>query len=75
METTYANEKVREETGTLILVVEDDEGLNNLISRTLERSGFQTISALQGSTAIEQILSHDSVMIVLDYQLTDMTGK
>ncbi|MBW1742726.1 MAG: response regulator [Deltaproteobacteria bacterium] len=75
METTYANEKVREETGTLILVVEDDEGLNNLISKTLERSGFQTISALQGTTAIEQIMSHDSVMIVLDYQLTDMTGK
>lgn len=75
METTYANEKVREETGTLILVVEDDEGLNNLISKTLERSGFQTISALQGSTAIEQIMSHNNVMIVLDYQLTDMTGK
>ena len=75
METTYLNEKIKEEVGTLILVVEDDEGLNNLISRTLERYGFQTISALQGSTAIEQVKSHNNVMIVLDYQLTDMTGK
>ncbi|MBT4512902.1 MAG: response regulator, partial [Chloroflexi bacterium] len=58
-----------------ILVVEDDEGLNNLISRTLQRAGFRTESALKGDKAIEKIISNEEMLIVLDYQLPDMTGK
>lgn len=75
METMCLDEVIREDTGTVILVVEDDEGLNNLISRTLRRAGFETESAFDGASAIEIICSNRQMILVLDYQLSDMTGK
>jgi len=76
MEVICSDEKdVQEKTETVILVVEDDEGINNLISRTLERAGFATMSALDGASAIVNIGTRSDIMLMLDYQLSDMTGK
>ena len=60
-----------------ILVVEDDEGLSNLVRRKLERDGFTTICVTTGAEAIAWIARNTpaNVLMLLDYQLPDMTGK
>ncbi len=65
-------ESIAKET---ILVVEDNEGLNRLIGKNLQRAGFQIDSALKGSEALEKIHSDPNVIMLLDYQLPDMTGN
>ena len=46
-----------------------------MISRTLQRAGFHTESALRGDVAIDKVIANEEMLIVLDYQLPDMTGK
>ena len=58
-----------------ILVVEDDEGFNALMQKTLQRAGFQTAGAVHGQDAIARIQVDGADMMLLDYMLPDMTGK
>jgi len=60
---------------SIILVVEDDEGLSRLIQKNLQRAGSQTESALNGSDAITYILNNQTKLLLLDYRLPDMSGK
>ena len=57
-----------------ILVVEDDEGLNRLIQKTLQRAGFSVEGALNGADAIARVVENRNVILLLDYLLPDMTG-
>jgi PAS domain S-box-containing protein len=61
--------------GGAILVVEDDEGLCRLIRKNLGRAGFQSDAAANGAEAIESISRERYVLLLLDYNLGDMTGK
>jgi len=61
--------------GLTILVVEDDEGLNRLVSKNLERAGFRTASAARGADAIEKVAGDPDVLLLLDYRLPDMTAN
>jgi len=58
-----------------ILVVEDDVGLQYLIKSKLEEENYNIITAVSGSEAMEQIKSKDIYLMLLDYKLTDITGK
>jgi PAS domain S-box-containing protein len=58
-----------------VLVVEDDELLCDLIIKNLQRSGFQTEKASTGNEAITRLTGKQNVLLILDYQLPDMTGK
>lgn len=58
-----------------ILIVEDDEGLNDLISKRLKQEGFSTDSAFTGQGAISKSEKDRNIIMLLDYQLPDMTGK
>ena len=62
-------------TPSIILVVEDDEGLSRLIQKNLQRAGFQTEGALNGVDAIAYLVNNQSKLILLDYRLPDMSGK
>lgn len=61
----------------LVLIAEDDTGLGYLMDRKLSRRGFSTNTVSSGSEALSFMLSEDhpdDVLMVLDYQLGDMTA-
>ena len=64
----------RMESPYSLLIVEDDEGLNNLYRKTLQREGFHTESVFMGCDAISNAMRSQYVLILLDYDLPDMNG-
>ncbi|HPO62760.1 MAG TPA: PAS domain S-box protein, partial [Candidatus Kapabacteria bacterium] len=57
-----------------ILVVEDNEGLQKLIVKTLNKNGFNAIGVSTGKEAIEKIRTSSNIVLLLDQNLPDMTG-
>lgn len=58
-----------------IIVTEDDEGLNHLMQKILQREGYTTEGALNGADAIKKATHNQDSLLLLDYGLPDMTGK
>jgi DNA-binding response OmpR family regulator len=58
-----------------ILVAEDDKVLNNLIQKTLTKEGFFTEGVLSGKDTIARLNGSGDTMLLLDYELSDMTGS
>ncbi|WP_319482186.1 response regulator [uncultured Draconibacterium sp.] len=58
-----------------IIVVEDDNGLNHLITKRLKRNGFNCTQAFSGKDALEAITPQKKQLLILDYRLPDFTGK
>jgi len=59
----------------VVIIVEDDEGLNHLIQKNLRREGFHTEGVFNGRETVDRVLKDPNVIVVLDYKLPDMTGK
>lgn len=57
-----------------ILVVEDDEHTNLLISENLKNEGFQVFSVLNGEDAVRAALKHLPHLIMLDIMLPGLNG-
>ena len=62
-------------TNRPVVVAEDDEGLNRLICRRLERHGLATVGAQSGADAIAAVQQHPDCLLLLDYVLPDMDGR
>lgn len=58
-----------------ILVVEDDVGLQFLIKSKLDEEKYNIISAVSGAEATEKIKANNVFLMLLDYKLSDITGK
>ena len=58
-----------------VLILEDDVGLAELLSERLEELGFSTESAGLGRDAISVIQQRQFSLVILDYNLPDMTGE
>lgn len=58
-----------------ILIVEDDLGLNELISERIQQAGFDTFAVYTAGEAFDWLKAHNPLMMLLDYSLPDMTGK
>ncbi len=74
------SKKVKLMTDTLcrenaILVVDDDSGMANLMQKQLSRSGMQAVYVNSGHEAVDWIDNHIPDLMLLDYQLSDMTGS
>ncbi len=57
-----------------ILLVDDKTDLLNSISDNLQKEGFEVYTAIDGKTAIEQVLRIKPHLILLEVMLSDMGG-
>lgn len=58
-----------------ILLIEDDAGLVELITVTLEESGFSVMSATSGDEALAHLKKQTPDLMLLDYSLPDINGQ
>lgn len=58
-----------------ILVVEDDQGLNRLIRKRLQRNNFTVDAAFSGKDAVARVLENPDILLLLDFKLEDMSGR
>ncbi len=63
------------ETYITIFIVEDDEGLSELIREKMEECGYSTASAKSAGEAFEWLSSNTPYIMLLDYTLPDMNAK
>jgi PAS domain S-box-containing protein len=59
----------------VILIIEDDTGLNKFIVRNLKEHNYNAVSAFNGSEAIEFLKGINNFLLILDYKLPDMLAK
>jgi CheY-like chemotaxis protein len=60
-----------------VLVVEDEEGVREVVSRMLERLGFDVISAENGVAALDLLEGHNGSLsaVLLDLSMPRMGGQ
>jgi DNA-binding response OmpR family regulator len=58
-----------------VLVVEDDEGLIELLTEILHDSEYNCISYSFGNEAINWLARNHPFLMILDYGLPDMNGR
>ena len=63
------------ETNRQILVVEDDNGLRELIVKSLKKAGFNADGAPTAAKAIERVTANPQLLLLLDLKLPDMSGR
>src|SRR4030042_1412205 len=58
-----------------ILVVEDDQGLRELLTKELLRNGFKVESRKSGAEAMKWALDNPYSLLILDYKLPDLSAQ
>lgn len=61
-------------TKTTILIAEDEKGISNFITTTLQANGYKVLQSYTGESALSMIFSHCPDLILLDLGLPDMDG-
>ena len=61
-------------TGTRILLVEDNEMNRDMLSRRLQRRGFDVVIAVDGQEGVEMARSETPELILLDMSLPILDG-
>lgn len=69
-----ADPAVSSEQGGSILVVDDDEGNRAMLSRRLQRLGFETTTAENGRAALEKLKGARFDLMLLDIQMPELDG-
>jgi EAL domain-containing protein (putative c-di-GMP-specific phosphodiesterase class I)/CheY-like chemotaxis protein len=57
-----------------ILVVDDEDGIRELVAFALRRAGFQVIEAVSGQAALDTVKASPVAMVVLDMGMPAMSG-
>lgn len=63
-----------EGTSQRILVIEDDQGMAELLKSRLESAGFQVQTEGRGGAGLSQAQEHRPDLVILDLRLPDMGG-
>jgi two-component system KDP operon response regulator KdpE len=62
------------EKGKRILVIDDDTTLLNLLSQTLERRGYQAVTAANGLEGLQKLYEKQPGLVILDVMMPRMDG-
>jgi len=57
-----------------ILVADDDKNMRFFVRELLEKEQYSVVEACDGQQAIEQYLSHDIDLVILDYRMPLLDG-
>lgn len=57
-----------------ILVIEDEQNINDILTFSLGKEGYKTLSALDGITGLEMALNENPDLILLDVMLPGIDG-
>ncbi|WP_350449486.1 response regulator transcription factor [Aminobacterium mobile] len=60
--------------GQRILVVDDEKGIQEIVSQALKRRGYDTLNAADGDTALDMAFTAKPDLIILDLMLPRMDG-
>lgn len=66
--------KRRESMKPHILLIEDNEMNRDMLTRRLERSGFEVVCASEGRQGIDMAMGNKFDLILMDIGLPDMSG-
>ena len=58
-----------------VLIIDDDENLSAVFETALQKSGFQTVFALNGKGGIDKARSEKPDLVLLDQVLPDISGN
>jgi len=58
-----------------VLIVEDDDGLRNLILKALRRAGYEADGVATGADTIDRVKADSDLVLLLDQKLPDMAGS
>ena len=58
----------------LVLIADDDDSLRHILAATLERAGYETLKARNGTETLASVKSADIDVILLDIWLGDANG-
>jgi two-component system, cell cycle response regulator DivK len=61
-------------TGAQILVVEDNQRNMRLFCDVLQASGYRTLEATTGDSAVALAIDHEPDLVLMDIQLPDIDG-
>jgi DNA-binding response OmpR family regulator len=67
--------RVESSAGESILVVEDDPALRRSLAAALEQDGFQVTTAGDGATAVDLCRTDEPDLVLLDYELPNLSGR
>jgi CheY-like chemotaxis protein len=62
------------QTQKRVLIVDDEDSIRRLVSKILERAGFEVRTARDGVEAIEWIAAEDFDVVLLDVMMPKMDG-
>ena len=60
--------------GSKVLIVEDERAIVEILKFNLQREGYETVEALDGTTGLELARSEDPDIVLLDVMLPGMNG-
>lgn len=61
-------------SGDRILIVDDEKGIQDIVSQALKRRGYETICASDGDSALDLAFVAHPDLIILDLMLPRMDG-
>jgi twitching motility two-component system response regulator PilH len=66
--------RLKPNPGTRVLIVDDSKTIHLVLTRLLQRHGYETLSAYDGENAIDLARSHKPALILMDVVMPGLNG-
>jgi CheY-like chemotaxis protein len=69
-----SNARLKPNPGTVVLIVDDSKTIHLVLTRLLNRQGYETLSAYDGESGIELARNHKPALILMDVVMPGLNG-